>query len=113
MHPVSSQKKLDSVNINVIDDCIRRDLIENNFGVLYPDHLDKLTKLFHDCNFHVPKEIIACEDDIMKSTVKPEYAFLDKDSDNIVQMSVITIPSKIYVQKMNSVSTLLDLMKNF
>lgn len=112
---MSSQKKLDSVNLKVVDDCIRRDLVENNYGVLNADHLIKLKKLFEESNFPIPstEEVEAKCEIVQLNQVKPEYAFLDKDAEfNHVQVSVVSTASKIYVQKTNSFTSLEDLNKD-
>ena len=114
LHPVSSVKRLNSINLNVIDDCVRRDLVENNYGVMNGDHLIKLRNMFLISNYPVPTMIERQTTEINQiNKLQPEYAFLNKDVKfNMVQISAVTTPSKIFIQKLNSVSSLENLNKD-
>jgi hypothetical protein len=79
------------------------------------DHLVKLKTLFLNSNFPVPimYERQATEIVSQINQIKPEYAFLNKDIEfNAVQVSVVTTPSNIYVQKRNSYPSLESLNKD-
>ena len=118
LHPVSSKKNLESIKVTVIEDCIRRDLVECNYGVLYPDHLINLTQLFQQCNFPTPKVEKEKSKNETKSsiltsvsptnasysTIQPTYAFLDKEAEcNLVFVSALTTHNNIYLQKVKLV----------
>lgn len=112
---------MDALNTNVIEDCIRRDLLENNFATPYTEHLTDLKTIFEASNYPIPKKIkleskefssdgIICKDENDK--IEAEYAFLDKSIEyNETYISAVSAPSAIYLQKKNSYESLLDLNK--
>ena len=55
LHPISSFKYLKDVNLNIIDDCVRYELVTNNFGIDYPNHIKELKKRFAEGNLKIAR----------------------------------------------------------
>ena len=41
--------------MNIVDDCVRNELVQNNYGIEYPNHLRELKKSFEAGNLKVPR----------------------------------------------------------
>lgn len=113
MNPIASYKHLKAIDLLVIEDSIRLELIENNYGVNYPKHMRLLKELFKQNNLNVPKvedEALVLEKECMNLFKKfydfvfdnntITYAHLDKTPDilNCVLVSSINTPNIFYVQ---------------
>ncbi len=56
LDPVTYTKHLRALNMYVVDESIRKELIDNNYGVLYEKHLSQLTDLFHKYSVPVARQ---------------------------------------------------------
>jgi superfamily II DNA/RNA helicase len=128
LDPISSYKRLKAVDMIVVDDCIRLELIQNNYGAHYPNHLRDLRDLFAKHNVPVPRvddEMVKIKLEAMKFCEKlydfdpselknlVSYAFLNVDDCfNEVFVSAVDTPSNFYLQPNNSYESLESLNKD-
>jgi len=112
----------------VVDDCIRLELIQNNYGAHYPSHLRDLRALFAKHNVPVPR----VDDEMVKIKLEAmrfyeslydfdpcelneliSYAFLNVDDCfNEVFVSAVDKPSNFYLQSNSSYESLESLNKD-
>lgn len=121
LHPVSSFKYLKELNLNIIDDCVRYQLVLENFGIDYPSHLKELTNNFVAANLPVARQedeefkreqnctkLLASFYENPEDATAVTYAHLDVSNDLCrVFMSACDTPARFWIQK-KATNTLLD-----
>jgi hypothetical protein len=128
LDPILSYKRLKAVDMIVVDDCIRLELIQNNYGAHYPNHLKDLRALFSKHNVPVPR----VDDEMVKIKLEAtkfyemlydfdpnelkdlvSYAYLNVDDCfNEVFVSAVDTPSNFYLQSNSSYDSLECLNKD-
>lgn len=120
LHPVSSFKYLKELNLNIIDDCVRYELVLNNFGIEYPNHLKCLKSCFalnglkiarqEDEKYNLQQkchEFMKNLYDEIDNSVSVTHAHLDRENDsNKVYLSSCDTPSKFWLQNEYSANLL-------
>ncbi len=112
LHPVSSFKYLKELGLNVIDDCVRYQLVADNFGVEYPAHIKELASNFGKSKLPVARQedeefIVEQESaNLMESFYESgddlkaaSFAHLDKSCDQVkVYMSSCAALDRFWLQ---------------
>lgn len=128
LHPITSYKHLKNLDLFVREDSIQSELVENNYGVKYTAHLNKLRKLFLENGLFVPQvednltkikhdsnaffELLYDSDKCKEEEFKPDFSYLNKNvyTENLVYLSSIQQSmNKMYLQSKKFYDNLLNL----
>ena len=87
LHPVTSWRKMEALDLSIVEDCISIDLKCNNYAVHYDKHLLKLKELFAEANIPIaevkraPLATIEHKRELCEyKPAEPYFAFLIKQS---------------------------------
>jgi superfamily II DNA/RNA helicase len=120
---INSFVHLKAVDMHVIDDRVRQELIENNYACHYPRHMKLLKELFRQSGLAVPRTedaALVLERDCLKlqenlydfkfdraNTISYAYLNRTENVESDVYVSAVETPNKFYLQNIYS-NDLLD-----
>ena len=109
LHPISSFKSLKELNMIVIDECVRNELVSSKYAIEFESHLNSLKEIFSECGMSIASQedkqlnLEIASDLVLESLLADvaaiSYAYLNSnDQINQVYVSAVDTPAKFFVQ---------------